>query len=366
MITQLFKTLLLKPFLISFLLSFATTYFAIRFAEYFGLMDNPKKRSHPAHTHTGNIPRAGGLAIAFAVLVSVFIFFPFSLPAINIAAAIIILTFVGVLDDKKDISPYFRLPTNILCALIVIAAGVGVSYITNPLGGVIRLDELKINFSFFGPRTIIVFRDLFSLFWIVFCMNIIGWSGGVDGQLPGFAGIAFLIIGITSFQTMIVGDFAQWTVAALSFICAGAYFGFLPWNFYPQKIMPGYSGKSLAGFLLAVLAILSQTKIGTAILVLAVPLVDGAYAIFRRLSKGELPVWGDRQHLHHRLLEIGWGRRRIALFYWLTSAILGLLSFKLSGIEKLFLILLIAVFLGGFFLWLNFFSSPNRQDPDNG
>ena len=72
-------------------------------------------------------------------------------------------------------------------------------------------------------------------------------------------------------------DISTLAVAVLSFIVAAAFLGFLPWNFYPQKIMPGYSGGALAGFFLGVLSILSWGKIGTMILVLSVPLVDALY-----------------------------------------------------------------------------------------
>ena len=81
--------------------------------------------------------------------------------------------------------------------------------------------------------------------------------------------------------------------------------------------MPGYGGWTLAGYFLAVLAILSGAKVATAILVLAVPLIDAVYTVLRRLNQGQSPVWGDRGHLHHRLLDLGWGKRRIAVSYWL-------------------------------------------------
>ena len=97
---------------------------------------------------------------------------------------------------------------------------------------------------------------------------------------------------------------------------SGAFAGFLPWNFYPQKIMPGYSGKTLAGFLLGLLAILSYGKLGTALLVLGIPTIDAIFTLTRRVAKGKSPVWADRKHLHHVLMDAGWGKRRIALFYW--------------------------------------------------
>ena len=86
--------------------------------------------------------------------------------------------------------------------------------------------------------------------------------------------------------------------------------------------MPGYSATTLAGLLLAVLSILSTTKVGTAMMVLAIPLVDAGYVVGRRILSGKSPLSGDRGHLHHKLLELGWGRRRIAIFYWVVTALL--------------------------------------------
>jgi UDP-GlcNAc:undecaprenyl-phosphate GlcNAc-1-phosphate transferase len=120
----------------------------------------------------------------------------------------------------------------------------------------------------------------------------------------------------------------------LSFIVSGAYFGFLPFNFYPQKIMPGYGGGSIAGFMLGALSILSFGKLGTAILVLSIPIIDAFYTLLRRIINKKSPFIGDKGHFHHRLLEIGWGRRRIAIFYWSISVILGIASLFLSGFEK--------------------------------
>jgi UDP-GlcNAc:undecaprenyl-phosphate GlcNAc-1-phosphate transferase len=125
----------------------------------------------------------------------------------------------------------------------------------------------------------------------------------------------------------------------------GAFIGFLPYNFYPQKIMPGYGGGALAGFLLGVLSILSFGKFGTAFLILAIPTLDAGYTIMRRIKNKKSPFKADWGHLHHKLLDIGWGKRRIALFYWFVTFILGLSSLFLRGIEKLIVFLMIAVIL---------------------
>ena len=130
--------------------------------------------------------------------------------------------------------------------------------------------------------------------------------------------------------------------------------GFLPWNFFPQKIMPGYSGSTLAGYLLAILSILSTTKVGTLIVVLGIPIADTGYAIARRILTGKSPVWGDAGHLHHKLLSVGLSKRQVAVFYWILTAILGIIAINLNASYKLYTIIGVSVVIGGLILWLSY------------
>lgn len=349
------------------IITFCATPLVRLMAKRFGLVDDPRVRPHPAHTHTGIIPRAGGLAIYIGIIIAMVLFLPLTKLIIGIIIATTILTLVGLIDDKRDISPYIRLVTNATAALIVIGAGAGIPYITNPLThGVIHLDVWRISFEFFGPHSILVWADILAFIWILWTVNIVGWSAGVDGQMPGFVAISAFILGLLSLRYSQT-DVSQLYVTILSFVIAGSFLGFLPWNVYPQKIMPGYGGKTLAGFFLAILGILSFGKLGTAILVLGIPTMDAIYTLIRRMGKGKSPVWADRGHLHHRLLDLGWGRRRIALFYWGVSAILGWIALTVTSRQKVFTLLLVAVIIGGFLTWVNFFSHFSKpSDPDSG
>jgi len=126
----------------------------------------------------------------------------------------------------------------------------------------------------------------------------------------------------------------------------------LIWNFYPQKIMPGYGAGSLAGYFLAVLAILSGAKLATTLMVLAIPTADAIFTIARRLKAGKSPFWGDRGHLHHKLMDVlGWGRRRIAVFYWLSSLSLGVLSLYLPTMGKIITIGITTSLVFIFLIW---------------
>jgi len=361
----------LEQILIPFLLTAATTMgitpCVIWFAKKYGLVDDSKKRYHPAHTHKGVIPRAGGLAIFIGIFAVALIFLPINKLFIGIVLSCLIFTIVGLLDDKKDVSPYIRILTNSLAIGIVIIAGAGVPYITNPItGGLLHLDTWRITIDFFGTHSLLVWSAVTAFLWLMWTTNIVGWSAGVEGQMPGFVSISAAIIGTLSLRYSIA-DPTQLPITILAFIVSGAYAGFLPWNFFPQKIMPGYSGKTLAGFLLGLLAILSYGKLGTALLVLGIPTIDAAYTLIRRVGKGKSPVWADRKHLHHVLMDAGWGKRRIALFYWGVSAILGVIALVINSQQKIFTLFLVAVAIGGFFLWVNFFSQFSKpQDQDNG
>lgn len=182
-------------------------------------------------------------------------------------------------------------------------------------------------------------------------MNMLNWSKGVDGQMPGIAAISAIVIGILSLRFSPV-DAQSLLTAKLSFITAGAALGFLSFNLHPAKIFPGY-GATVLGFLLATAAILSGAKVATALLVMGVPMVDGVFTILRRVAAGRSPFFGDRRHFHHLLLDLGLGQRTIALSYWLFSAVLGLIALSLSSQAKFFAILGLFLAVSGLLVFLH-------------
>lgn len=343
---------LLLPGLIAGLTTYFVTPWVLRLAKKYKLVDDPTTRHHPARTHTGVIPRAGGLALLLGILIPTLLFLPLGKALVGILTAAVLTTLIGLWDDRRHVSPYFRFAANIVTATIVVGAGVGIPYITNPFNGVINLDTWRLTFDFFGTHSILVWADLFAVLWLVWTMNIVGWSSGVDGQMPGFVAIAAVVLGILSLRFS-AHDISQTVVATLAFITAGAFLGFLPWNYFPQKIMPGYGGKTLAGLMLATIAILSGGKVGSALLLLAIPMLDAVYSLFRRIVRNKSPFHADRNHLHHQLLDIGWGKRRIALFYWGVSAILGMFALTFDSRQKLFTFISVAVLVGAILLWLS-------------
>lgn len=345
-------SLTLLPLTIAAIISFAATPIVIRFAHKIGIIDDPNKNKHPKKIHTYPVPRGGGLAVYIGILIASLYFLQTDKHLIGILLGGLAVIAIGIIDDKYDLNPYHRLVMQIAVALIPIAAGIGIAFLTNPINGILDLSHPQITFFFLGKsRNIWVLSDLFALFWIVFMMNILNLGAkGVDGQLPGVASIAALTIVALSLRFS--ADITEWPVTILASITAGAFLGFLPWNFYPQKIMPGYSGSTLAGFMLAILSILSTTKVGTLLVCLGVPIIDTGYTIIRRVLSGKSPVWGDRGHLHHRLLDAGLSKRQVSLFYWSVTALLGLIALYLNASYKLYTIVGIIIAVGGLILFL--------------
>lgn len=365
--------------LTAFIITVLTTPLTIKTAKSFGLVDDPKIRPHPAHIHKKIVPRAGGLSIYISIIITSLIFLSPGKYLWGIFGGITLLLVMGLLDDKfVKFSPYKRLLLLFVAASFAVGAGIGIAFISNPLsfipslanfapGSVIHLDQIIIPFEFFGPHKIILLADIFALFWIVSLTQIINWSKGVDGQMPGITLITAIILGLLSLQFYTQGDLNQLNVAKLAFVVAGTSLGFLIFNWHPARIIPGFSGSTILAFMLAVLAILSGAKIATAILVLGIPTADFIYTFSRRVLNGKSPVWPDRGHLHHRLLDLGWTPAQISLFYMLGSAILGAVALLVDTESKLFVAAIVAIVFFGVVLWLNSFGDSSRpQGQDNG
>lgn len=354
------------PAVIAAFIAFVATPVLIKLAPRLRIIDDPAKRRHPASLHTKPVPRGGGIPLFLAILVVSLLFLPLEqrLAGILLGAAVVVI--IGFLDDRRDINPYTRLVAQFAAAGLVVLSGIGIAFLSNPLGGIVDLSQPRIVFEFLGEqRDIWVLSVIFGFLWIVGIMNAVSWSSGVDGQLSGFTAIAALVIAILSLQFS--ADITQWPVTILAAGTFGAFLGFLPWHIYPQKIMPGFGGATLAGFMLAVLSLLTTTKVGTLLVVLAIPVADAAYSIVRRILAGKSPVWGDRKHLHHRLLDLGWTKPKVAYFYWLATAILGFLALNLRAVGKFYTIIGVVLAVGGILAWLAWhLQFSKRRAPDSG
>lgn len=339
-------SLLIPPFLVAFLAALILVPLAIRFAKTLGFMDDPVKHKHPAVIHKKPIPRAGGLPIYLAIVIGSVIFLPMNSIFFSILLGGLAVVIVGLLDDKYDLSPYLRFLMNIVIASFVVFAGIKLPFITNPLGGILFFDV----YSFYGVT--IPLSGIIAVLWIVWVMNMLNWSKGIDGQMPGIAAISALIIGVASLRFPVLDNMDIFT-SKMAFLVAGASVGFLLYNFYPAKIFPGYSS-TILGFILGILSILTSVKLATAILVMGVPTADFLVTFARRTFSRKSPFWHDKGHLHHLLLDLGWSQPQIAVFYWVMSLILGLMALNLSSRGKLFAIILVLVLVSAFIVTVKF------------
>ena len=339
------------PLITAFLITIIVTPISLVLIKKMGLLDNPKTHKHPGIIHKKTVPRGGGIPFFIGIAIAGLFFLPLTKTVIALFAAGLIALLIGVLDDKYDISPYARFIGNIVVALIVVKSGITIPFITNPLGGILYLNLIILPFNFLGIHFLIALSDIIAILWIIWVMNMLNWSKGVDGQMPGIVAISAITIGFLSLRFAQSDAFSKISVS-LSFIIAGASLGFLIFNFHPAKIFPGY-GATAIYLLLSAASILSGAKLATAILVMGIPMIDGLFTIVRRLLSGRSPFWHDKKHLHHLLLSFGMSQRQIALFYWTISAILGALALVLSSRGKLFAIIMLLIIVGGTLLFLH-------------
>lgn len=327
-------------------LTIAFTPLALWLARKYDFIDYPT-RNHPAILQTKPLPRAGGVAMYLAFVVGCLLLVqPMTSELWIILVAAGINVAVGTLDDRFDIHPLLRLGTLGVSALIVVVgAGVSIPYLTNPSAAVTDQNWLIYLSGWSG--------GLLAVLWIVWLINSLNWSKGIGGQLSGISAIAAMTLGGVALL-FTAGNEAQYTTALLCFLLAGCALGFLPFNFPPERQLPGYGASSFLGLMLAVLSMLSGAKLAAAILVLGIPTIDGLIAIVRRTSQGKLPIWGDRAHLYHKMLDLGLSKRQIVLSYWLVTAVLGLVALILSGQQKIYALAIVAVVITASFLTISY------------
>lgn len=311
----------------SLVFSFVLVYFSapwfLKIIKEKGIVTDPQVHKHPGMLLKRPSARGGGLVFTIGVVVSGIIFLDFSSVVLGMFTSIILASLLGLADDIQNTNRIAKLkfvenPINrfLLQALIVVpivVGGVQIHNISNPLNGILNLDiwQFAINGYTVYPLAI-----AFTMFWILWIMNVLSWSNGVDGQYAGIIGIAALIIAAITLRDTTI-SFENREMITLAAITAGTSFGLLPYTWHPSKIMWGFGAIS-AGILIATLSILTKAKVATALIVLAVPFLDGVITALRRILQKKSPMKGDRGHLHHLLLDRGWSVQKVAMFYWVS------------------------------------------------
>ena len=351
-------TQFLLPTLTSFIIALFLTPIIIRFAKRFGFVDNPK-RKHPAILHEKIVPRAGGVAMFLAFTICALLFAKHDKYLIAILAGSFINVLVGTLDDKYDFPPIFRLFTQVISALCIVFVGVTI-YMTSPFGkGLIYFNKWQLLIPGFSHFQFTLPSDLILIFWIVWVANMVNWGKGAS-QLPGQAVIAFLTLAGVALKYQ-AGNPAQIQTALLSFVLAGSILAFLPFNFPPERMLPGFGASTFIGFNLAVLAVLSGGKMAAAILVLGIPAVDMFLTLARRILSRQSVLYGDRKHFYHQLLNLGFSKRQVILIYWIITAILGFLALNLGSEGKFFTLAIVAVLVTAAFLTFGFLLKNKKR-----
>ena len=254
------------------------------------------------HIHDAAMPAMGGVAIVAGVLIAV----PARIDVTNRYGAVLIgailMMMVGLADDRFDLAPVWKFGGQIVASLLPIWSGVTIDHLTLPLvPGGIDLGYAAV------PLTVI---------FVVACANIVNFSDGMDGLAGGLCAIA-----ATTFAILAL-SLDRGPSAVLAAAVAGACIGFLVWNFHPALTFMGDSGSLALGFLLATMSIQGVMKTSAALtlvfplLVLAVPILDTSFVIVKRLKYRRPISSADANHLHHRLLRIGFSQRQAALLLY--------------------------------------------------
>src|SRR2546425_2399848 len=267
-------------------------------ARLLGVVDAPGGR----RLNRSTVPRLGGLALFFGIFVPALAFLDLSRETRGLLLGAAVATTVGAIDDFRGLRWWEKLAGQFAAAGIAAGFGIWVDRFTFP---VIGIQTLSVWIGV--PLTIL---------WIVAIMNMMNFLDGLDGLAAGvcaIAGATFSVIALS---------LAKPNPAIISAIVFGATLGFLRHNFYPARIFMGDSGALLLGFVLAAVSVQGLLKTAATValffplIVLAVPILDTGFVVARRL-KDRQPIYAaDREHLHHRFVNIGFSQRRAARFHF--------------------------------------------------
>jgi UDP-GlcNAc:undecaprenyl-phosphate GlcNAc-1-phosphate transferase len=286
-----------------------------RLARRVGAIDEPRERGLSDRP----TPLLGGLAIFGGALVAGLIWLPSGYGespdlwhGVLIGSAVIVL--VGAIDDRYDLHPLAKLAGQVLAAVIVVHYGVAVKAITLPFVGKLHFPNAGVTNA--GP--------ILTVIGLVFIMNVVNFSDGVDGLAAGVCAI------IAGAMAVIAYDLERQQPGVLAAIAAGAALGFLIFNFPPASSFMGDSGSNLLGLLMGVITVEAAVKTAAVVsfvlplILLAVPFLDTTFVVLKRL-KYKQPVYRpDSEHFHHRMARIGFSSRRtIAYLYAWTLLLAG-------------------------------------------
>lgn len=328
----------LSPFLISFLSTVLLFLIAIPISKKLGWRGRTSKR----HIHSKGVPRIGGLIMILVfnalILLNNDLFKTPELYAVMIGTAALLV--FGFWDDIKEIYWQFQLFFQVALSVFVFIVGVRIYYVTNFLSGGLWMMDTGL---------MVVLSIFLVMIWIVLLINAINWLDGIDGLSGGVVFIA----AATILALSLYREVNQPPIAIICSIFLGTVLGFLIFNFHPSKVLAGTSGAMFMGFILAILAIFAGTKIATAMLVAVIPIIDSVSVIIERLRRKKSIFKPDKLHLHYKLLEIGWSQRKIAISYYLMTAVIAVIALNTRFIGKSVTLALAVLVMLGAYIYVN-------------
>lgn len=347
--TDFFDTLqpyidVLPEVAVASLIAFLITPFVGKFARKFGFVDLPKdKRSRNDKTrsrriHKGIIPKLGALSIIISFIVTLLIFDGVPTEVYPIILGMILMTIMGIIDDKYDLSGKSQILVQLIAVLIVVISGTTIQDIQ--IAGQFvdfSIYQTTLDFGVFVYNFVFP-ADLITIAWIMIVMNALAWVCGIDALGESITLIASITFGALSIK------FGNPAYALMFFIFAGSIYGFIPYNFPQAKIFAG-AGAMNFGFFLASMAVISGTKLPSAIMILTLPIIDMIWVIINRLKNNklsnplELLSISDKTHLHHRIMDLGFNKKETLWLELVLFSIFCVIAFYFGGFSTDFIFL---------------------------
>ncbi|MCO5218486.1 MAG: undecaprenyl/decaprenyl-phosphate alpha-N-acetylglucosaminyl 1-phosphate transferase [Thermomicrobiales bacterium] len=338
--------------LVLFALTVAISYSFVSLAtslfEKWGLVDQPG----PMRVNKNVVARGLGVAIFLAYLVGIGLSFSLPVERFPEETERILLMIIGMaivvavmlVDDAIDLSPRIKLIWQVVAALMIILP----RFQGENHGIVIE----QLNVPWLGVMTIpLAIGVVATLLWLVGMMNVMNWVDGLDGLAASISLTACTVMFIHTFWGF--GGYPQFTISLLPLLLGAAVIGFLPFNWYPSRVIMGDAGAMFLGFTLGVISIIGGAKIGMMLLVLGFPILDGIWVTMNRLMNGKQAMTRDMRHLHHRLLRAGFSQPQVVLIFTAVSSVFGAAALLLPNRElKLVAIVILGAFLLVVLWWL--------------
>jgi UDP-N-acetylmuramyl pentapeptide phosphotransferase/UDP-N-acetylglucosamine-1-phosphate transferase len=335
----------------------------------------------PRHVHHEPTATVGGLAMIAGFVAALLLSFALERldPALRrssfeylrlglLLVGLSIVAIVSLIDDLRDLPALPRLGVHLVAALVAVgpylwdqqlypdalsnpteARGIIITAFNFPFIQQIHLHNLS-------PWLAIAA----TVFWVAGMQNMVNWADGLDGLAAGITLIAATILALHTLNL----EPPQYTVALLPLALAGACAGFLPFNFHPARTFMGDVGAMTLGYILGVASIIGGAKLATALLVMGVPLIDMAWLILMRTLQGRGAARSGRDHLHHRLLDMGLSQRQVVLIYYGLSAAFGAVALlDVPPALKLAALLLLGAIVVGFLLYASFWRRAVANSP---